>query len=77
MRLEATRSLGYPPMAVNLPPTGERPMPQLIVFPDTPPPIYLISLDALSFPALADGKPVDCIVTAELLLAPNGLLEIS
>ncbi|MBI1918519.1 MAG: DUF1488 domain-containing protein [Planctomycetes bacterium] len=47
--------------------------PKEIVFPDVPPPSYLDERDCISFPAWADGKPVNCVVTAELLMQRFGL----
>jgi hypothetical protein len=47
-----------------------------IVFPDVEP-IWLFERDCLSFRALVDGKPVECIVTAELLFQRFGAKGIS
>src|SRR5262245_49240489 len=47
------------------------PVPKEILFPEVEP-RYVFERDCLGFRALADGTPVECLVTAELLLARFG-----
>ena len=47
-----------------------------ILFPEADP-RYVIERDCLSFPARVDDKPVECLVTLELLMARFGVREPS
>src|SRR4051812_46925590 len=47
-----------------------------IVFPDGEP-SYVFDWDCLAFRALADGKPVECLVTGELLMARFGATSMT
>src|SRR5207244_2212688 len=49
---------------------GEGLVPE-ITFPDSDP-RYILDRDCLAFRATVDGKPVECLVTAELLLSEFG-----
>ena len=51
-------------------------MPEAIAFPDVEPQ-YLFDRDCLAFRAFADGKPVQCLVTAELLMTSFGARGLS
>jgi len=39
-----------------------------IVFPETPAPSYVFERDCISFPARLDGKGLECLITAEVLM---------
>jgi hypothetical protein len=48
-----------------------------IKFPDFPEPTYVFERECVSFPALVDGKPVECLVSMELLNKEFGLREFT
>ncbi len=47
-----------------------------ILFPEVEP-LYVFDRDCLAFRALADGKPVECMATAEFLLARFGAHDVA
>jgi hypothetical protein len=47
-----------------------------ILFPDREP-VYLFDRDCLAFRALVEGRPVECMITAELLLSRFGARDMT
>jgi Protein of unknown function (DUF1488) len=51
-------------------------VPNEILFPDVEP-TYVFDLDCLAFRAIVDGRPIECLVTAELLLTRFGARDMT
>jgi hypothetical protein len=74
--LEVRSVRRYPPNSRFFLVPEENTVPQEIVFPDAEP-SYVFDRDVLAFRALADGKPVQVMVTGELLMSSFGARDMT